>query len=143
MDNQQRSWNLLLFLLPQAARNVREVLRSARASVPESAPIEEKATFALQEDLLGKFYKAIEVMSHDGWEFADERLEDLIAECEELRRTSARQSNDESIEEFRSKLDEAFLRAADNPRSSEAISKALEGVDPTPTDGEDQNGEEK
>jgi hypothetical protein len=149
MDNQQRlilltrSSNALLFLIPQAARNVREVLRVSIASISDDAPAEEKVLFDRQEAMLGEFYRAIHVMSHDGWEFANERLQKLIAECEEQRANLDREFQDLWMKEFDSRLDEAVLRAAENPRSNEAISTALSGLEPTSSEGGEQNGEQK
>jgi hypothetical protein len=143
MDNKQRliaatrSWNALLFLLPQAARNLREVLRIARTSISDDAPAEEKALFAQQEAMLGEFYKAMYVMRNGGWEGAYERFQELIAECEEHRAKLDCEFEDPWMKE----LNGAVLVAAENPLINEAISKGLEGFNPTA--GEDQNGERK
>lgn len=103
-------------------------------------PAEEKALFAQQEAVLGEFYKAVAAMGRGEWDSASERFQELIDECEKQRAKLDRDFQDLSMKEFRSRLDEAFLRAAENPRSNEAISKSLEYLKP---EGEDQNGEEK
>jgi len=100
----RRSSALLLFLIPQAARNVLEALRGARAAVWDDASTGEKALFAQQEALLSKFYKAVAAMGRDEWESADEQLQKLIAECEELRIASDREAKERVTREFRACL---------------------------------------
>lgn len=132
MDNQQRlilltrSWNALLFLLPQAARNMREVLRVARISIPDDAPAEEKALFAQQEAVLSEFYKAMYVMRNGGWEGAHERLQELIAECDGLRAKLEREFEDPLTKESLCGLDVQTPAAEDAKAKAERLAHLLQ-----------------
>ena len=140
----QRSSISLLFLIPQAARNVLEALRGAQAAVWDDASTEEKVLFAQQEAVLGKFYKAVAAMGRDEWESADEQLQRLIVECEELRTALNRGDDDRRAKEFQKKFDEAYLKAAENPKSLPALDRELKGLGEASglSESEDQNGEE-
>lgn len=103
-----RSLSALLFLIPQAARTMREVLRVAQSS--EGPTPEESALFAQQEALLQKYYKAIAAMSRDGWDFADECLANLSTECEVLRTKLDGDRNDRNSQNFLNKLAESLRK---------------------------------
>jgi hypothetical protein len=129
MDKEQRlvlanrSWNALLFLIPAAAQNLIEVLRIARVSIGDDASDEEKALFAQQGAVLSEFYHAMYVMRNGGWAFAHGALQELIADCAELRAKLEREFkdpefNDPSIQAFRGGMD------AQTPAMEDAKAKA-------------------
>ena len=100
----KRSLDVVLHLLPQIARDVREIFRYALTSGGITAP-EEEAQFAHQEVLLKKFYLAIEAMGRDRWGLADKYLQEVISESEDVRVRIHRDMCDEVAKKVRNLLD--------------------------------------
>jgi hypothetical protein len=106
-----RSREALLFLIPQAARNLQEVLRCATSSVPDADDYPEaRNIFDEQEELLGQLYKAVEAMSTDNWCLAEVRLGAIITHCEERRAVLDREYHERRSGDLRRSLDEVFLK---------------------------------
>jgi hypothetical protein len=116
-----RSLDVVLHLLPQAARDLREVFRYALTI--HGITKEEEGEFALQEVLLSKLYDGFDAMRRDQWGLADKYFQEVISECEGARVRIIKDFQDEVIENLRSKLDGTYKG--------------------TPPKEDDQNGEEK
>ena len=112
----ERSLDSVLFLVPQAARNVLEALRRARGVAWDDSPDEIKAVFRQREALLGKLYKAIDLMSRGVWDLAEERLQELVVEGEELRAKLHLAQQERSSNEFRKQLEELEARLCTQTR---------------------------
>jgi hypothetical protein len=127
---------LLLFLIPQAARNILEILRYSRGMIWEDAPAAEQELFAQQEALLGELCNAVAPIANDGWDEAEDRLERLISKCEELRARKSEESGLETSAELREKLFQFMERAAANPKSKWKIDDVLKGIEEASKEGE-------
>jgi len=151
MDSQERlkatrSLNLLLFLLPQVCRNLLATVRFAQGYISDDALDQERAIFAQQEELLGEFYKAVAVMSHDAWDKAEESLQALIARCETLDAALSKECKERELRDYQDRLKAAELRAAENPLSQLAtMDETLRQLEKASglSEGEDPHDKEK
>jgi hypothetical protein len=104
----ERSLDVVLHLLPQAARDLREVLRYALTI--HGITKEEEGEFALQEVRLSKLYDGFDAMRGDQWGLADKYFQEVISECEDLRPRLERERFDKEHKKLRDLLDGTHKR---------------------------------
>ena len=152
-----KSLDAVLFLIPQVARNLRELFRCALSN--EGFTEESNAHFAHQEAVLGELYEALDVTSKDRWGIADDRLQKAILNCEELRERLYREDFQREVKNLNSKLNGEGDLGGPRPGPAEdaktkanrlarllddgPISNAPGGLEATSSVGEGQNGEER
>jgi hypothetical protein len=125
----ERSLDVVLHLLPQATRDLREILRYALTN-PEWRSIghgmgttEQVCEFAHQKILFAKLYEGMQAMSEDRWGVADKCFQEVIPAAEDLRPRLQRERFDKENKKLRDLLDGTHKR--------------------TPLRQDGQNGEEK
>jgi hypothetical protein len=95
----KRSLDVVLHLLPQTAREMREIFRYALTM--DGITKEEESHFGHQEVLLTKFYDAVDAMRAGRWGLADKRLQEVSSECEDVRAKVYQDWVDDEIKETR------------------------------------------